>query len=79
MARIGNKGPQLETSSAAGRWLLERVSKAALMELYLAALARANGAADEAPTKEQVCEDADPVLRIRGDRALAKMLQKERS
>jgi len=73
MARIGNKGPQLKTSQAAGRWLVDSISKVAAVELYLAALARANGAADTAPTMQEVCEDAQPVLRVRGDRKLVAM------
>ena len=69
--RLGNKGPNnLITSTIAGRALLDGVSKAALVEGYLAALARANGSPDEPPTLEEVAEDIGPVLAIRGDRRL---------
>ena len=75
MAHVRNKGPRLAVSGeygGIGTWLADRASKAALVDLYLSALARAEGLsdADEVPA-DVVIRDADPTLRIRGDRTLA--------
>ena len=70
MARIGNKGTQLEASSKVGRFLMDNVSKAALADLYLQALALLAGSADSAVTLEQLQADADETLRLRGDRTI---------
>jgi hypothetical protein len=70
MARLGTKGPRLRSSEAAGGDLLDSVSKAALVDLYLQALAATLGACDTPPSWEQVMNDANPTLRLRGDRPL---------
>ena len=73
MARRSNKGPShLATSAIAGRALLDGVSKAALVEAYLAVLAQLNGACDTPPTLDEVEADINPVLQVRGDRQLKK-------
>ena len=45
-------------------------SKRALIELYLQALAAQLGHCDEPCSMEELIEDANPVLRMRGDRLL---------
>lgn len=49
---------------------LDKVSKAALIDLYVQALAANLGACDTPPTLEQVKKDADPTLAIRNDRPI---------
>ena len=71
MARRSNKRPNnLITSAIAGQALLDGVSKAALVEAYLAALAQVNGVCDTPPTLDEVRADINPVLQVRGDRQL---------
>ena len=74
MARLGNKGTQLEASSKVGRFLMDNVSKAALADLYLQALALLSGSADCAVTLEQLQQDADPTLRLRGDKTISQQV-----
>jgi hypothetical protein len=69
MART-NKGLKLFTSTEAGDRLQDSVSKTALVEAYLAALAVINGACDTPPTIAQVRMDINPVLEARGDRLI---------
>lgn len=70
---INNKRPQLAVSGDdVGIWLAGRASKAALVDLYLSALSRCEGLPDHEPVPvDVVIRDADPVLRLRGDRTLA--------
>ena len=68
MARIGSKGPKLHVVCPGVAYALDKVSKAALIDLYVQALAANLGACDTAPTLEEVRADADPTLRLRGDR-----------
>lgn len=70
MARYGTKRPMLDTTSEATAVLLDKVSKAALIDLYLAALARVLGAADDPPSVAEVVADANPTLSVRGDKLL---------
>ena len=75
MARAGTKAAgQLIASSVVGPWLLDRVSKAALVDLYLQALACALGHPDAPVTLEQLKTDADPLLRLRADRTLTSIM-----
>ena len=60
----------LETSRHAAELLNNGVSKYALIDLYLHALAGTLGSCDTAPTIAQVVEDAAPTLALRGDRRL---------
>ena len=62
--------PILATSEHAGRLLLLQVSKYALIDLYLQALATTLGGCDTPPTIDEVVEDASPTLALRGDRRL---------
>lgn len=48
----------------------EQVSKFALIELYLQALAAQRGHCDDPCTWSEVLEDANPTLLLRGDRRL---------
>ena len=70
MARLGNRGAVLEASANVGDWLCDKVSKAALVDLYLQALALQNGHADSPVTLAELLADADPTLSVRGDRKL---------
>ena len=70
MARLGAKPPALTVVSREVAEHLDRLSKAALIDLYIHKLAVNLGACDDAPTLEQVAEDANPVLRLRGDRLI---------
>jgi hypothetical protein len=74
MARIGNKGTQLEASSKVGRFLMDNVSKAALADLYLQALALQSGCADCPVTLEQLQADADQTLLLRGDKTISQQI-----
>lgn len=65
--RHGAKGHMLATSEHAGR-ALDSLSKSALIDAYLSALARANGSADSAPTIAEALADLRPILSVRGDR-----------
>ena len=64
------KRTMLETSGHAGELLNNQVSKYALIDLYLQALAMTLGSCDTPPTIEQVIENASPTLALRGDRRL---------
>ena len=64
------KQPMLGTSEHAAAMLTNQVSKAALIDLYLQALAMTLGSCDTPPTIEEVIEHASPTLAIRGDRRL---------
>jgi hypothetical protein len=68
MARIGTKKPMSITTSDEAASALDRLSKAALIDLYTCALAAAQGECDTPPTMEQIREDAIPLLKLRGDR-----------
>ena len=70
MARLGNRGMVLEASANGGDWLINKISKAALCDLYCQSLALQNGHADSAVSMAELLEDADPVLRARNDRTL---------
>jgi hypothetical protein len=71
MARLGTKPPVLSIVSDDVSRLLDRVSKAALIDLYVQALAvQCEGGCDAAPSVEEVIDDANATLRVRGDRLL---------
>ena len=68
MARIGTKKPMSITTRRPVAAMLDGVSKAALIDLYTLALARAGGECDTAPSPQEVAKDAIPLLVMRGDR-----------
>ena len=58
---------------------LDRLSKAALIDLYTCALSRVieSGQFHRAPTLEDVAEDAIPMLKLRGDRVPRSLKESE--
>ena len=62
--------PALSVTTESTFLLLQRVSKTALIDLYLQQLALSLGSCDDPPTVAQVVKDANPTLRVRGDRLL---------
>ena len=70
MARLGTKPPTLHVVGPLVAASLDRLSKSALIDLYVQALALNLGAGDTPPTLAQVVRDAAPVLSLRGDRSI---------
>jgi hypothetical protein len=68
MARINTKGPLSNTTSDEAAVFLDGLSKACLIDLYTQALALALGSFDEAPTLQEIADDARPMLSLRNDR-----------
>jgi len=70
MARLGTKAPALAVVSNEVAYALDKISKSALIDLYVQSLAFHLGSCDTPPTLEQVKDDANPTLRIRNDREI---------
>lgn len=68
MARLGTKPPMLAVVSTEMGRALDQLSKAALIDAYVQALALSLGESDTAPTLEQALDDLEPLLQLRGDR-----------
>lgn len=60
------KSPKIATSSEAA--ILRQCSKAALIDIVVVVLARANGHCDEACTPTEIMDEIEPTLLLRGDR-----------
>lgn len=78
MARLSNKGTQLQASAVCGQFLTDCVSKAGLADLYLQALQLLSDNPSEPVTLQQLQEDADPTLRLRGDRTISQHVARYR-
>ena len=70
MGRRGTKPCLLAVVSPEVEQMLDKVSKAALIDLFVNQLALTLGNCDTPPTPEDVSEYANAVLRVRGDRLL---------
>jgi len=79
MARIGTKKPMSVTTRAEVGRELDRLSKAALIDLYTCALSRVieSGQFHRSPTLEDVAKDAIPLLKMRGDRVPRSLKESE--
>ena len=69
MARLGTKAPMLHVVTDDVARVLDRCSKAALIDAFVQTLATSLGSCDTAPSMADVRGEMEPVLQARGDRS----------